>query len=84
MQPLPSNQDIFGETAHGESMKFQSHLLFGHNPNLPTNVFGSPGGISDVNSRADKDFRMTGFSRKAKIRLLRAAPNIDKAASQNP
>lgn len=42
-----------------------------------TTVFASPAGGGDSN----KDFRLTGFSKKAKLRIARGAAALDKANS---
>ncbi len=38
-------------------------------------MFGSP----EINQRYDKDFRLTGFSKKAKLRIARGAAALEKA-----
>jgi len=69
---------LFGETAHGESLKFQSNFLFGQGTHIPTSVFASP---AAGGGESNKDFRLTGFSKKAKLRIARGAAAFEKANS---
>ncbi len=74
---------MFGETQHGDTLKFQSNNLFGHAPHLPTSVFASPAAGEFQKFGVDKDFRLTlgGLSKKTKLRMARlSAMNSNQPA----